>query len=253
MSFIQKVTAERREDAGGSDLRSLEEAVTRARPARDFAAACIAPPLKLVAEIKRASPAKGPIDPRANALEIARDYELGGASAISVLTEERYFRGSLNDLSVVANGVELPVLRKDFICEPAHVLEARAAGADAVLLIVAGLAPNELKSLTKLTHELGMTADIEVHDEAEVDTALDAGARVIAINARNLATLEVDLAQIERVRPRIPNGIVVIAESGIASREDVQRMRNAGVDAVHIGELLMRSPDKQNAVAELMR
>ncbi len=256
MSFLERITAQRRTDAvqrrGAGALEEAQRAAPLAPAVRDFTAALRTPGLSLIAEIKRASPAKGPIAPNADAAAVASAYQRGGAAAISVLTEPSHFGGSLHDLSTVRSAVDLPVLRKDFLCDPLHVWEARAAGADAVLLIVAALSQNELVALIDCASLLGMASDVEVHDEAEVQRAVDAGAGIIAINARNLATLDVDLATIERVRPFVPSGVVVIAESGIASRADVVRMQTAGVDAVHVGEILMRATDPALAVAGLL-
>jgi indole-3-glycerol phosphate synthase len=256
MSFIEKVTAERRAEAQRRREQGAMEAAERAlaeRPVvRDFESALHAPGLSLIAEIKRASPAKGDIAIDADAVAIAKSYEAGGAAAISVLTEPTYFKGSLDDLSSVRGVIDLPVLRKDFVCDTLHVKEAAAAGADAVLLIVAALTQTELVTLIDACALLGIAADVEVHDAAEVPRAVDAGARIIAINARNLATLEVDLATIERLRPMVPDGIPVVAESGISTRDDVVRMEHAGVDAIHIGETLMRAAEPAKRIQELL-
>lgn len=257
MSFLQRITDERRAEASKRRAEgALEEAKAAAQaavPVRDLTATLSAPGLSLIAEIKRASPSKGVIAEGADEVMMAKAYQQGGAAAISVLTEPNHFRGTLEDLRNVRNAVDVPVLRKDFVCDELHVYEARAAGADAVLLIVAALSQSELVALIDAASVCGMAADVEVHDSGEVSRAVDAGARIVAINARNLATLDVDLATIEKVRPRIPHGIVVVAESGIESREDVRRMRDAGVDAVHIGETLMRAGDPAAAIRELMR
>lgn len=256
MSFLETITAERRADAerrrAGGALDAARLAAQAASPPRDFTAALAASGLSLVAEIKRASPAKGPIAPDANAATVASAYQTGGAHAISVLTEPKHFSGSLEDLRDARNAVAIPVLRKDFICDPLHVYEARAAGADAVLLIVAALTQQDLVALIDCAQTCGMAADVEVHEPAEVDRALDAGARIVAINARNLATLDVDLATVEKIRPLVPDGIVVVAESGIESPADVARMRAAGVDAVHVGEALMRAADPAAAIRTLL-
>lgn len=257
MSFLETITGERRADAarrrGHGALETAKAAAQAAAPVRDFAAALSGDGLALIAEVKRASPSKGAIAPGADETVLAAAFEAGGAAAISVLTEPNYFGGSMEDLRDVRNVTGLPVLRKDFLCDPLHVYEARAAGADAVLLIVAALTHTELAELIENANECGMTADVEVHSPEEVSRALDAGATVVAVNARNLATLEVDLATIERVRPLIPPGVVVVAESGIETQADVRRMRDAGVDAVHIGETLMRAADPAAAIRDLLK
>ncbi|HEX9696066.1 MAG TPA: indole-3-glycerol phosphate synthase TrpC [Actinomycetota bacterium] len=256
MSFLQRITDERRADAkhrrGDGALETAKAAALAAPAVQDFTGALVAPGLALIAEIKRASPSKGPIAPDADEVAIARAYETGGAAAVSVLTEPNHFRGTLQDLRNVRSAVSVPVLRKDFVCDDLHVYEARAAGADAVLLIVAALTQSELVSLIDATAVCGMAADVEVHDAGDVRRALDAGARIVAINARNLATLDVDLATIETVRPLIPAGIVTVAESGIETRDDVRRMRDAGVDAVHVGETLMRAADPAAAIRAML-
>ncbi|HVL89762.1 MAG TPA: indole-3-glycerol phosphate synthase TrpC [Actinomycetota bacterium] len=256
MSFLERITAERREDAlrrrAEGALEEAKAAAEAAPPVRDFEAALRVPGLSLIAEIKRASPSKGVIAAGADEVAIARAYEDGGAAAVSVLTEPNHFRGTLEDLRSVRSAVEVPVLRKDFVCDELHVYEARAAGADAVLLIVAALTQSELVALIDAAAVCGMAADVEVHDPDEVGRAVDAGARIVAINARNLATLDVDLATVEKVRPLIPGGVLAVAESGIETVADVRRMRDAGVDAVHIGETLMRAPDPAAAIRDLL-
>lgn len=252
MSVLQEITAQRRADVRG---RTRELADLRARaadqpPARIFGAALRGDGLQLIAEIKRASPSAGPIadtDPA----ERARVYEGGGAAALSVLTEPRRFGGSLDDLVGARAACSLPVLRKDFLCEPFHLVEARAYGADAVLLIVSALERNELADLHALATELGLDVLVEVHVESEVGPALAAGARIVGINARNLATLEVDLSQIARVRPSIPAGITVVGESGIGSRADVEPLEGT-VDAILVGETLMRADNPAATIAELL-
>lgn len=256
MSFLQSVTDERRADAqrrrAHGALDTAKAAALAATSVRDFRAALTGPDLALIAEVKRASPSKGPIAPGADEVLLAKAFEEGGASAISVLTEPNHFGGSLEDLRDVSGVTGLPVLRKDFICDALHVYEARAAGADAVLLIVAALTQSELVALIDAATVCGLAADVEVHSAEEVSRAVDAGSQIVAINARNLATLDVDLATIERVRPLVPAGIVVVAESGIETPADVRRMRDAGVDAVHIGETLMRAADPAAEIRTLL-
>ncbi|WP_298228487.1 indole-3-glycerol phosphate synthase TrpC [Gryllotalpicola sp.] len=195
--------------------------------------------VKIIAEVKRASPSRGDLAEIPDPAALAVSYQTGGASAISVLTEQRKFRGSLADLEAVRAAVALPVLRKDFIAEPYQVLEARAAGADLVLLIVAALDQPTLESLHALTRELGMAALVEVHSEDEVLRALDAGAGLLGVNARDLFTFELDRELFGRVADRIPSGVIRVAESAVLEPADVTRYREAGADAVLIGEALV--------------
>ena len=196
--------------------------------------------LTVIAEIKRASPSKGVLAEGVEAADWSRAYAAGGADAISVLTERHYFRGSLADLREVRAAVEVPVLRKDFLFDPYHVYQARAAGADALLLIVAILEQPTLVDLIALTRELGMEALVESHDEAELDRALAADARLIGINNRDLHTFDVDLTVTERLAPRVPADRTIVGESGVFSAADATQLRAAGVHAVLVGEALMR-------------
>ena len=255
-SFLEEVTAARLADAesraADGGLESAREAAATVSPPRDFAAALASPGLSLIAEIKRASPSAGPINIDVDVAAQARAYEQGGAAAISVLTEPDHFIGSLVDLRAVHGAVQIPVLRKDFIAHPLQVWEARAAGADAILLIVAALDQRALVSLYDLAETLGMGALVETHDADEVARAVDAGARIVGINTRNLATLEVDPAVVEKVRASVPDGVTLVGESGVSSRADVEAMLSVGVDAVLIGEALMRAPDPEAKVRELL-
>jgi indole-3-glycerol phosphate synthase len=205
----------------------------------------------IIAEIKRASPSRGSIDPDLDAARTARAYLDGGAAAISVLTEPDGFRGSLADLEAVA-ALGAPALRKDFVVDPYQVWEARAAGAAAVLLIVAALDAPTLAALLAESARAGLDALVEVHDEAELAVALDAGARVIGVNARDLRTFAIDRDVFERLRPACPPGTVVVAESGVRDAEDVQRYVAAGADAVLVGESLVRADEPAEAVARLV-
>ncbi len=201
------------------------------------------PALQVIAEMKRRSPSGGTLCPELDPIAVGRGYADAGAAALSVLTEPDQFGGRLQDLTAAREASGLPCLRKDFILDPYQVAEARAAGADAILLIVAAVAGPVLGACLHAAAALGMAALVEVHTEAEVATALAAGATCIGINNRDLDRLTTDLAVTERLRPHLPPGIVVVAESGIASPEDVRRMAAAGVDAVLVGERLMRAPD----------
>lgn len=218
----------------------VERAASEQPPARD-AIAALAPEgrVKIIAEVKRASPSRGALAEIPDPAALAALYQRGGASAISVLTEGRRFRGSLQDLEAVRAAVNLPVLRKDFIADPYQVYEARAAGADIVLLIAAALNQSALVSLHGLVADLGMTALVETHSAEEVDRAIDAGARLVGINARDLVTFHLDRDLFGRLSDRIPAGTLKVAESAVHGPEDVARYRAAGADVVLIGEALV--------------
>jgi indole-3-glycerol phosphate synthase len=211
--------------------------------------------IRLIAEIKRASPTAGLLEPDFDPVARANAYVDGGAAAISILTEEDRFLGKLDDLSAVrdalAPGRRPPLLRKDFLFSPYQIYETRAAGADAVLLIVAMLDQAMLRDLLRLAEELSLATLVEVHDEGEAARALSAGARVVGINNRDLHTFQTSLAVTERVRPELPPDCLVVSESGIRRREDVQRLADAGVDAILVGEALMRSGSVASAVRQL--
>lgn len=212
-----------------------------AAPPLDALAALAPDPrlVKVIAEVKRASPSRGSIAPITDPAALAASYAAAGASAISVLTEERRFLGSLADLQTVRAAVDIPVLRKDFVSLPYQVLEARAAGADLVLLIVAALRDDELLPLLRLIEDLRMTALVETHDEQEVDRALDAGARVLGVNARDLDTFALDRDLFARMAGRIPDDVVKVAESAVRTPADVAAYRAAGADVVLVGEALV--------------
>jgi indole-3-glycerol phosphate synthase len=219
------------------------EADALAQPAALDALHALAPAdrVKIIAEVKRASPSRGPLADITDPAALAVSYEHGGASAISVLTEGRRFLGSLEDLEQVRSAVAIPVLRKDFIGNPYQVFEARAAGADLVLLIVAALDQPTLASLHALVIELGMTALVETHSADEVDRALDVGANLVGVNARNLSTFDLDQNLFARLADRIPSGVVRVAESAVKSAADVAHYRAAGADVVLVGEALVTS------------
>ncbi len=207
--------------------------------------------ISVIAEVKRSSPSKGALADIPDPAALAAEYAAGGAAAISVLTETRRFGGSLDDLRAVRARVDIPVLRKDFIVTDYQLWEARAAGADLILLIVAALAQPELDLLLAETRRLGMTALVEVHDEAEAERAVSAGAELIGVNNRNLKTLEVDRSTFARVAPGLPQDVVTVAESGIRGPEDVAEAADAGADVVLVGEALVRGDDPRGAVAAL--
>ena len=206
----------------------------------------------VIAEVKRSSPSRGDLAAIADPAALARAYEAGGAAVISVLTEQRKFNGSLADLEEVRKAVDIPLLRKDFIYHSYQLWEALAYGADLVLLIVAALDQSALVSLVERAQSLGLTPLVEVHSDAEVDRAVEAGARVIGVNARDLRTLELDRTLFARLAPRIPAGIVKVAESGVRGPHDLFAYASAGADAVLVGEGLVTDKDPRQAVADLV-
>jgi indole-3-glycerol phosphate synthase len=225
-----------------------------AEPTRGFAAAMrTAPRPRIIAEIKRRSPSRGEIRADFDPVACAHAYASGGAAAISVLTDEHYFGGHLEFLGAVRAAVPLPLLRKDFIVDPYQVDEARVAGADAVLLIVAALGLDELRSLRERAVGHGLDALVEVHDASELELALAAGADLVGINNRDLRSFDVDLGVAERLAPALPEGVVAVAESGIFSSGDVARLEEAGAQAFLVGEALMREDDMALALRELRR
>ncbi len=245
----------RQDVAARQAVLSIDEVKARAKAAPaalDAYAALCAPGVAVIAEVKRRSPSKGALADIADPANLAGEYEAGGARVISVLTEERRFGGSLADLDSVRARVSVPVLRKDFVVSSYQVHEARAHGADVVLLIVAALEQNALIGLHERIESLGMTAIVEVHDEEEASRALAAGARVIGVNARNLKTLQVDRSVFERIAPGLPRGVVKIAESGVRDAHDLLTYASAGADAVLVGEGLVTSGDPRQAVADLV-
>lgn len=233
------------------DSDRFEQAVAAYTP-KDFAAALKGPKLAVVAEMKQRTPTMGVLAEDYRPADLAHAYAEGGAAAISVLTHMAGFGGRVEHVRSVRAATELPILRKDFVTDPYEVAEARACGADAVLLIVAALEPDQLRDLIALTKSRGIAALVEVHDELETAAALEAGATVIGINHRDLRTFEVDLGLTARLRKLIPPDVVVVAESGIRSAEDARRMREAGADAVLVGELLMRSTDPAAQIRDLV-
>ena len=256
MSVLDDILVGVREDLAERQARTpLDELKERAaaRPAAlDGAAALRGPGVAVIAEVKRSSPSKGALAAIADPAGLAVDYEAGGASVISVLTEARRFGGSLADLDAVRAKVEVPLLRKDFVVTSYQLWEGRAHGADLSLLIVAALDQEALVSLVERSESLGMTPLVEVHDEAELERALDAGARVVGVNARDLKTLEVDRGVFARLAPRIPEGVVKVAESGVRGPHDLLAYAAAGADAVLVGEGVVTGGNPRQAVAELV-
>jgi len=255
-NFLEEVVERTRADVAARrevvPLEALQERLEPPPRGRPFSEALIQEGISLIAEMKRASPSKGPIRPDATVTDIVRAYEAAGASACSVLTEPHWFGGSLDDLVEARAACDLPLLRKDFIVDPYQLAEARLAGADAVLLIVAALDPADLTSLQDQAGEIGLDCLVEVHDEGELETALECGAEIIGVNNRNLQTLDVDPDTALRLLVDAPAGSIVVAESGITSNPDVQRLEEAGVDAILVGEALMREDDPAAAVHALL-
>lgn len=235
-------------------LAQVKAFATTALPPLDFAAALAKPGVSLIAEVKRASPSRGLIAQEFDPVLIAETYARSGAAAISCLTDARYFQGELAYLTAIKEALasanlHVPVLRKDFVYHEYQVYEARMAGADAVLLIVAALGDNDLRRLHQLAGSLGMAALVEVHDEAELERALKLQPRIIGVNNRSLHTFEVDIETTGRLRAQIPPGVLVVAESGIRSADDVERMAAMGCDAILVGESFCRLPQRDRAAA----
>jgi indole-3-glycerol phosphate synthase len=208
--------------------------------------------LNIIAEIKRASPSKGTLRDPLDVIQVGLDYESYGAAAISVLTEEDHFLGSLVDLKQISESVSLPILRKDFIVDPYQVYEAALGGASAVLLIVAMLDAGLLNELMEIVHRLGMNAMVEIHNAEELEIALQCGAKIIGINNRDLKTFVVDLQTSLRLAPLVPDSTILVSESGITTSDDINLLRDAGVDGFLIGELFMRSPHPGKTLRELI-
>ncbi|MFG2000152.1 indole-3-glycerol phosphate synthase TrpC [Spirillospora sp. NPDC048911] len=241
--------AERQREVSLDDLKAKAE---RAAAPKDALAALRGPGVGVIAEVKRSSPSKGALAAIADPAALAADYEAGGAKVISVLTERRRFGGSLDDLAAVRANVDIAVLRKDFIVTSYQLWEARAYGADVALLIVAGLEQDALVSLVERAESIGLLPLVEVHTEDEVTRAVDAGAKVIGVNARDLKTLKVDRDVFARLAPLIPKDVVKIAESGVRGPHDLLAYASSGADAVLVGESLVTGKDPRSAVADLV-
>ena len=236
-------------------LEELKRVALAQPPTLDLASALHGDRIQLIAEVKKASPSRGIIRHNFNPVEIAQTYASNGASAISVLTEARYFKGSLSHLRDIRKALKnkrLPLLRKDFIGDSYQVYESRAYGGDSLLLIVAILTPEKLEELLLLSHELGMSCLVEVHNRAELEIALKSGARIIDLNNRDLKNFVVDLAVTQRLRPLIPKDRIVVSESGVSNRSDMEKLKRWTVDAVLVGESLMSAPDIVAKMNELL-
>jgi len=256
VNVLDEIVAGVREELAAREaatpLAEVMAAAREARPALDAQAALRAPGVGVIAEVKRQSPSKGALADIPDPAVLAGQYAAGGARVISVLTERRRFGGSHADLAAVRAAVDVPVLCKDFVVSSYQVHEARAYGADVVLLIVAALEQNALTGLLERVESLGMTALVEVHTEAEADRALAAGASVIGVNARDLTTLQVDRSTFERIAPGLPSTVVKVAESGVRGPHDLISYAGAGADAVLVGEGLVTAGDARQAVADLV-
>ena len=233
-------------------LESLRDRPLFSAPARGFARSLSGSKRRIIAEVKKASPSKGLIRADFDAVAIAKDYTAGGASALSVLTEERFFQGSLRYLEQIRNAVVIPLLRKDFMLDPYQIVEAKSYGADAVLLIAAMLDASLLRELREQASELSLDALVEVHTEKELTAALAAGAQLVGINNRDLKTFEVSLSTTERLAPLVPAGTPAVCESGIDSLEQIRRVERLGIHVFLIGESLMRAPEPGKKLRELL-
>jgi indole-3-glycerol phosphate synthase len=265
MSILDTIVEQKRLEIAGlppASPAALQSAVAARSEPRNFLAALQRPrrgSVALIAEVKKASPSAGVICADFDPVRIARDYEAAGADCLSVLTDEKFFQGSLEYLKAIRRSVKLPLLRKDFVIDERQIVQALEWGADAVLLIVAILSDAQLTSFHRLTTSSGLTALVEVHDETELDRALAAGARLIGVNNRNLKTFQVDLATTERLAERLKSATsgtaeppFLVAESGIHTKEDVQRLTACGARAILVGESLMRHADLAAKVRELL-
>ena len=234
-------------------LATLKSKLANLPPTKDFRAAIAqSGNINLIAEVKKKSPSKGIIREDFDPIQIAETYAKNGAAAISVLTDVRFFDGRLDYLSSIRQVVDVPLLRKDFTIDPYHIYQARVAGADAILLIVAALTKDQLRELMDIAESLSLASLVEVHTDIELEIALDVGAEIIGINNRDLRTFHTDLATTFSLQEFLPTGKVVVSESGIYTRADVESLREAGVNAILVGESLMRSPDIGEQVRKLI-
>lgn len=256
MRFLEKIVDQTRkrieERKARVPLSKLEEEISHLPPPRDLAAALSGFGIKLIAEVKRASPSKGALRMDLDPGRLSRIYAEAGAAAISILTEPHFFRGSFEDLRAVREQADLPLLCKDFILDSYQLFEARSWGADAVLLIARILPPRDLEDFLGIARELGMRCLVEVHTRSELEIALESGAEIIGVNNRDLNTFKVDLETTFSLLPLIPKDKIVVSESGIRSREDVRRLEEAGVNAILVGEALVTSSDPEGKIKELL-
>lgn len=254
MSVLDSIIEGVREDlaARRGSMGALHERIDAQAPALDAHSFLSRNEMNVIAEVKRSSPSKGNLAPITDPAALAEKYQEAGAAAVSVLTEQRRFGGSLADLDAVRSRIEIPVLRKDFMVDEYQFLEARAHGADIVLLIVAALSKSQLKDFYDLATELGMASLIEVHTQSELESAMDISPRIVGVNSRNLKTLEVSASVFEELIPAIPSSVIRVAESGISTRVDVAQAQKAGATAILVGESLVKSGDPISAMRELL-
>lgn len=254
MSVLDSIIEGVREDlaARRGSMAALHERIDAQAPALDAHSFLSRAEMNVIAEVKRSSPSKGNLAPITDPAALAEKYQEAGAAAVSVLTEQRRFGGSLADLDAVRSRIEIPVLRKDFMVDEYQFLEARAHGADIVLLIVAALSKSQLKDFYDLATELGMASLIEVHTQSELESAMDISPRIVGVNSRNLKTLEVSASIFEELIPTIPSSVIRVAESGISTRADVVQAQKAGATAILVGESLVKSGDPISAMRELL-
>ena len=254
MSVLDSIIEGVREDltARRLPMSQLLEALEVVPPVRDCLATLMTEEISVIAEVKRSSPSKGALAPIVDPAGLAASYAEAGAAVISVLTEQRRFGGTLADLDLVRSSVELPILRKDFMIDEYQFYEARAHGADVILLIVAALSKNQLDDYFQLSKELGMRALIEVHTPSELESALSISPEIVGVNSRNLKTLEVDTRAFAQLIPQIPSSIARVAESGISSRADVEFAHEHGATAILVGEALVRSGNPNVAMGQLL-
>jgi indole-3-glycerol phosphate synthase len=254
VSVLDSIIEGVREDlaARRGSMGALHERIDAQAPALDAHSFLSRNEMNVVAEVKRSSPSKGNLAPITDPAALAEKYQEAGAAAVSVLTEQRRFGGSLADLDAVRSRIEIPVLRKDFMVDEYQFLEARAHGADIVLLIVAALSKSQLKDFYDLANELGMASLVEVHTQSELESAMDISPRIVGVNSRNLKTLEVSASVFEELIPTIPSSVIRVAESGISTRADVAQAQKAGATAILVGESLVKSGDPISAMRELL-
>jgi indole-3-glycerol phosphate synthase len=254
VSVLDSIIEGVREDiaARRGSMGALHERIDAQAPALDAHSFLSRDEMNVIAEVKRSSPSKGNLAPISDPAALAEKYQEAGAAAVSVLTEQRRFGGSLADLDAVRSRIEIPVLRKDFMVDEYQFLEARAHGADIVLLIVAALSKSQLKDFYDLATELGMASLVEVHTQSELESAMDISSRIVGVNSRNLKTLEVSASVFEELIPTIPSSVIRVAESGISTRADVAQAQKAGATAILVGESLVKSGDPISAMRELL-
>jgi indole-3-glycerol phosphate synthase len=254
--MLDKIIAQKREEVEqrkkAEPMTCLQEHIARQKPVLALGPALKGDHIRLIAEVKQASPSRGMLSPNLNPVELAQAYAEGGAAAISLLTERNYFMGRIEHLAAIKEVVELPLLRKDFVFDNYQVYESRAYGADALLLIAGILSQGQLNDLVSLSHSLGLRCLVEVHDEGEVERAVLSEAEIIGINNRDLRTFAIDINTTRRLRPLVPKEKILVSESGIRSRKDIEKVGKWGVDAVLVGEALVTANDVRAKMKELL-